>query len=746
MSKQLPLPVQQHRNTLFLSFSPKCIPYAEIAAFHLSKTQANLKLGIQSNLLSTQPQLIIPKGKFSNQKITLTGKSSILRYFARLGGDLYPSSTKERLAIDDWLDSARNHDKVLQKLSKNSSKYLVGPKLSIADLVCWDFTLQSNVTTEWSNEKSTIPELKKAQELAATTLESIPVVETYKFKLIEQLITITGCDVDTLYGSFIKTKAKTHGDIAISLYQLKAGNPAELAKKIVDQFKLNEYVTKVTAAGAFANFTFNHLPLYYGTIKQAIRLGKKYGTNTLGLGKFGIVEYSSPNIAKVFHVGHLRSTIIGSFLHKILDANGWSTLSINYLGDWGKQFGILAIGFQKHGSEELLKKDAIKHLFDVYVKINQDMDEDPTIDDQAKAYFKRMENGDKDALVLWQRFRDLSIAGYEKTYNRLNIKFDLYSGESQYSLSQMRVVLDELNSKGLLKPDNGALVIDLKEHGHGTAVIGKTDGSMLYLSRDIAAADYRHKTYDFEKLFYVVASQQDHHFKQLFKILELMGKTWTDKCTHISFGMIKSKNGTLSTRKGNVVFLADILDQVQEEMHNVMKKNEAKYAQIEDPERVSDIIGMSAVKIQDMAARRIKDYDFDIDRMTSFEGDTGPYLQYAHARLSSIQRKRDDISVTLENLDDIKLDLLTEPSALAVIELVQEYPNVIRELGQTYEPCNLVTYALRLSHAVSSAYNDLWVVGQPEDLAYARLALYGAARTALGNALTLLGLEPLERM
>lgn len=237
MSKQLPLPVQQHRNTLFLSFSPKCIPYAEIAAFHLSKTQANLKLGIQSNLLSTQPQLIIPKGKFSNQKITLTGKSSILRYFARLGGDLYPSSTKERLAIDDWLDSARNHDKVLQKLSKNSSKYLVGSKLSIADLVCWDFTLQSNVTTEWSNEKSTIPELKKAQEVAATTLETIPVVETYKFKLIEQLIAITGCDVDTLYGSFIKTKAKTHGDIAISLYQLKAGNPAELAKKIVDQVR-----------------------------------------------------------------------------------------------------------------------------------------------------------------------------------------------------------------------------------------------------------------------------------------------------------------------------------------------------------------------------------------------------------------------------------------------------------------------------------------------------------------------------
>ncbi|KAJ3275869.1 hypothetical protein HDV01_006735 [Terramyces sp. JEL0728] len=746
MSKQLPLPVQQHRNTLFLSFSPKCIPYAEIAAFHLSKSPAILKLGIQSNLLSTQPQLIIPKGNFSSQKITLTGKSSILRYFARLGRDLYPTATNERLAVDDWLDSTRNQDNVVQKLSKNTLKYLVGTKLSIADLACWDFSLQNNITTDWANEKSGLPELKKAQELATSALDSIPLVETYKYKIVEQLMVITGCGVETLYGSFIKTKSKAHGDIAISLYQLKAGNPAELAKKIIDQFKPNEYVTKVAAAGAFANFSFNHLPLYYGTIKQAVRLGKSYGTNTLGLGKFGIVEYSSPNIAKVFHVGHLRSTIIGSFLHKILDANGWSTLSINYLGDWGKQFGILAIGFQKHGSEELLKKDAIKHLFDVYVKINQDMDNDPSIDDQARAYFKRMENGDKDALVLWQRFRDLSIAGYEKTYDRLNIKFDLYSGESQYSLSQMRVVLDELNSKGLLKPDNGALVIDLKGYGHGTAVIGKTDGSMLYLSRDIAAADYRHKTYDFEKLFYVVASQQDHHFKQLFKILELMGKPWTEKCTHISFGMIKSKNGTLSTRKGNVVFLADILDQVQEEMHNVMKKNETKYAQIQDPVRVSDVIGMSAVKIQDMAARRIKDYDFDIDRMTSFEGDTGPYLQYAHARLSSIQRKRADISVTLDNLDTINLSLLTEPSALAVIELVQEYPSVIRELGQTYEPCNLVTYALRLSHAVSSAYSDLWVVGQAEEIAYARLALYGAARIALGNALTLLGLEPLERM
>ncbi|KAJ2991097.1 hypothetical protein HDV02_003991, partial [Globomyces sp. JEL0801] len=376
---------------------------------------------------------------------------------------------------------------------------------------------------------------------------------------------------------------------------------------------------------------------------------------------------------------------------------------------------------------------------------NKDATEDESVDALARTYFKKMEDNDEDSLRLWQKFRDLSIVAYTKTYGRLNVKFDVYSGESQYRLGKMQKVLDELRDKGLLKPDNGAQIIDLKPYGHGTAVIAKTDGSLLYLSRDIAAAVDRYENYHFDKLFYVVGATQSHHFNQLFKILELMGKPWADKCVHIGSGLIKSKDGSMSTRKGTVVFLQDILDNVQEEMHTVMKKNEKKYAQIEDPDKVSDIVGISSIMIQDMAARRIKDYAFDWSRMLSFEGDTGPYLQYAHSRVCSIERLA-EFKVTPESVDSVDLSLLTEPQAIAVMELVVSFPDVIRDVSVSLEPCQIVNYALRLSHAISSAITELWVAGREPEVAQARLVMYASARVALGNSLRLLGLEPLERM
>jgi arginyl-tRNA synthetase len=394
---------------------------------------------------------------------------------------------------------------------------------------------------------------------------------------------------------------------------------------------------------------------------------------------------------------------------------------------------------------EKLKEDPIRHLYEVYVQINTEASEDETIHDQARAYFKKMEDGDKEAMQIWQTFRDLSIVAYKQIYSRINVEFDVYSGESQYSMNQMRDSVNELQDKGLLKPDGGALIVDLKDYSLGTAVIGKTDGSMLYLSRDIAAASDRHEFYDFDKMFYCVGAAQDHHFRQLFKILELTGKQWVSKCQHIGFGLIKSKDGNMSTRKGTVVFLSDILDHVKEEMHTVMQKNEEKYKQIADPDRVSDVVGISAIMIQDMAARRIKDYAFDWARMLSFEGDTGPYLQYAHARLCSIERLA-TFKVTPESIDNVDVSLLTEPKAFNVLALVNEFPDVIRELSESLEPCQLVNYSLRLSHAVSSAYTDLWVNGQTKEIAEARLCMYAAARICLGNSLRLLGLEPLERM
>lgn len=392
-----------------------------------------------------------------------------------------------------------------------------------------------------------------------------------------------------------------------------------------------------------------------------------------------------------------------------------------------------------------MEKDPIKHLFDVYVQINKDAGENEAIHDEARAYFKRMEDGDEKALGYWKRFRDLSIVAYKKIYARINVHFDLYSGESQYSLEQMRDVLKDLGEKNLLTTlEGGAMAVDLKEWDLGTAVIGKTDGSMLYLSRDIAAASDRQKLYDFDDMFYVVATQQHHHFKQLFKILDLQGKTWADKCHHIDFGLIKSKDGNMSTRKGTVVFLQQILDHVKEEMHEVMKKNETKYAQIEEPEVVADIVGISAIIIQDLSARRHKDYAFDWSRMLSFEGDTGPYLQYAHSRLCSIVRKS-PLELTSENALE-HLPLLKEKSATDLVDVIGQYPEVVRGLSSTLEPCTLVKYSWKLAHAVSVAYQDVWVHGQEKEIALARLALYTAARHTLGNALRMLGLKPLERM
>jgi arginyl-tRNA synthetase len=349
-----------------------------------------------------------------------------------------------------------------------------------------------------------------------------------------------------------------------------------------------------------------------------------------------------------------------------------------------------------------------------------------------------MEEGDPHALALWKRFRDLSIVKYKEIYKRLNVHFDVFSGESQYSMKQMTDVVNELEAKGLLEDDEKARIIRLDEYGAGTAVIQKKDGSMLYLSRDLAAAKDRYDTYDFDAQFYVVGLPQSHHFKQLFKIFELCGYQFRDRCVHMAFGSVEG----MSSRKGNVVFLEQILDITKEEMHNVMRKNESKYAQIEDPDMVSDLVGMSSIIIQDFSGRSIKDYMFEWSRMLSFEGDTGPYLQYAHARLCSIER---GVSFEIE-LDQIKMEILAEPRCEKLLDLLAMYPDIVREAGIYREPILVVKYVLRVAHAVSSALKDIYVLNQPQEIALTRLAMYKCARIVLGNALSILGLRPLLRM
>ncbi|GAA5890801.1 hypothetical protein JCM8208_003054 [Rhodotorula glutinis] len=627
--------------------------------------------------------------------------------------------------------------------------------------------------------------LPEVPSIPAEHLESTAALDVFKLAAAEFVHSVfPEVTVDKAFEGMEsgKTGKQALGDFVVALarFRLK-GKPQELAEKLAAEFKPTPYLAEIGASGAFVYFNLQTEALFRTVLDQintqthltpdedhsalshfanlslddagadklpeGLSLAKKngYGTNKSGKGKSVIVEFSSPNIAKPFHAGHLRSTIIGAFLANLYEANGWDVLRMNYLGDWGKQFGILAVGFERYGSEEELEKDAITHLYDVYVKINKDGETDESIHDRAREFFVKMEAGDEHAVGLWKKFRDLSIVKYKETYARLNIWFDVYSGESQVSQEAQKHALDQLQGSGIVEESQGALIVDLKKYKLEKTIVRKKDGTSVYITRDIAGAAERFDKYHFDKMVYVVASQQDLHLAQFFKVLDLMGYPWANTLQHVNFGMVQG----MSTRKGTAVFLEQILDESKRVMHEVMQKNEEKYKAIEDPQYTSDKLGITAVKVQDMSGKRINNYEFKWERMTSFEGDTGPYLQYAHVRLSSVERKNAPAVVLPppgERSAAINVALLSEPKAREVILLLASYPDVVKAAFKSFEPATICTYAFRLSHVISSAWETLIVKGQPHDLALARLWLYVSAKDVLGNALRLLTLQPLDRM
>ncbi|GAA5895205.1 hypothetical protein JCM5296_002013 [Sporobolomyces johnsonii] len=577
-----------------------------------------------------------------------------------------------------------------------------------------------------------------------------------------------------------KTGKNVMGDfvVAVPRFRLKE-KPQEIADRLVKEFQPTPYLASIVATGGSVSFKADTEALTRLVLSQinqqtyltpdeshdvtsrfanlavsgadqppkGLSLLKKngYGTNKSGKGKSVVVEFSSPNIAKPFHAGHLRSTIIGAFLANLHEANGYDVLRMNYLGDWGKQFGILAVGFERYGSEEKLAEDAITHLYEVYVKINKDGETDESIHDRAREFFVKMEAGDEAAVGLWKKFRDLSIVKYKDTYARLNIYFDVYSGESQVSQASQTAALDQLQASGIVEESQGALIVDLTKYKLEKTVVRKKDGTSVYITRDIGGAVERYDKYKFDKMIYVVASQQDLHLAQFFKVLDLMGYEWSKTLQHVNFGMVQG----MSTRKGTAVFLEDILNESKRVMHEQMQKNEAKYNAVDDPEYTSDALGITAVKIQDMSGKRINDYAFKWERMTSFEGDTGPYLQYAHVRLSSVERKNAPEVVLpppAERPTAIDVSLLTEPKAREIVVLISTYPDVVRAALKSLEPSTICTFAFRLCHAISSAWETLIVKGQPQDVALARLWLYVSAKDVLASAMRLLTLSPLEKM
>lgn len=505
-------------------------------------------------------------------------------------------------------------------------------------------------------------------------------------------------------------------------------------------------------------FAFKKAEFAKRVLSTVLSQKDEYGSTSDFAGKKILVEFSSPNIAKPFHAGHLRSTIIGNFLRNLYKKLGADTTAINYLGDWGTQYGLLALGFEQFGTEAELNENPIRHLFKVYVEANKVVEAEKEASkvgkpegtegtsafrDNARGYFKRMEDGDESALGLWRRFRDLSIAEYKRVYERLNVQFDVYSGESQMTTGMTEAVAT-LEKSGLMQQDpKGAMIVDLKKYKANVAVIKKSDGATLYITRDLAAAKARMDQYNFDKCIYVVAAQQDLHFQQLFKMLELMGYEWADpkqgRLTHINFGMVLG----MSTRKGTVVFLEDILAEAQQVMLEKMKENKfGKMDEIEDPVKTADIVGLSAVIIQDLSAKRIKDYNFNWDRMTSSEGSTGPFLQYTHARLCSMEDKTADIPL----VEDFDATILSEKVAANLVTAISKFPLILQACTQNYEPSTLVTYLFDLSHAISSAHAQLRVKGSEEGVAKARKLLFWAGRMVLHNGLKLIGLTPLNRM
>ncbi|KAI4160760.1 MAG: hypothetical protein LQ342_005473 [Letrouitia transgressa] len=623
----------------------------------------------------------------------------------------------------------------------------------------------------------------------ATAVEKSNPFDIYRSHISDLLAPITGKPASEIYDRLSTTATLDKGDLSLPVPSLRVP-PKEAAAKAQEwseEFPESDLVEKPVTSGTFLQFFFRPEPLIKLTIPSILRKKATYGTNLkLGLRdpsdpskgkKRMVIEFSSPNIAKPFHAGHLRSTIIGGFLSNLWEAAGWDVIRINYLGDWGRQFGLLANAYGMYGDEEKLEKDPIGHMFDIYVRINKDSKpeedaiktkkedlkqaiadkkdvtalekeieelESTSVNGKARQYFTRLENGDQGALATWTRFRDLSIEKYKKTYARLNIRYDVYSGESQVERERIEHAAKKLEESGVSEESQGAVIIDFTKNPKtkklAKAIVKKKDGSSLYLTRDIGEALKRYELYHFDKSVYVVASQQDLHLAQLFRILELMGhQDIAEKCQHINFGMVHG----MRTRTGDVKFLDDILRDAGEKMHEVMQKNETKYIQVENPKQTSDILGITAVMVQDMTGKRVNGYDFSLERMTALEGDTGPYLQYAHARLCSITRKA---SLTSQDLETADLSLLSEPHAVNLARTLASWPDVVQNTLRTQEPTTVLGYLFKMTHTLSSSYDVLKVVGSEPELKKARMALYEAARQVLNNGMKLLGLSPVERL
>ena len=537
------------------------------------------------------------------------------------------------------------------------------------------------------------------------------------------------------------------GDYAFPCFRLakmmrKAPNliAAELAEKLQGE----QLFSEISPVNAYVNMFVSREEMMKSTVSEVLEEKENFGRSDIGGNKKVIVEFSSPNIAKPFHIGHIRSTVIGNSLSKIYDALGYDVFKINHLGDYGTQFGKMICAYRRWGNREDVINSPIKTLLGYYTKFHVEVEEHPELEDEARAIFTKLEQGSKEEVELWQWFREESLKEFQRVYDMLGIEFDSYNGESFYS-DKMPRVEKELLDKGLLQESKGAQVVDLEEYKLGTALIKKSDGSSLYITRDIAAAVYRKENYDFYKNIYVVATQQNLHFQQLFKILELMGYDWANQCVHVPFGMVRLEEGTMSTRHGRVVFLEDVLNGAIEKTREII---EEKNPNIENLEEITSQVGIGAVVFNELSNNRIKDYTFKWDQILNFDGETGPYVQYTHARCASLLRKAgENIVAKAQDPKNVDFALLAKSdSAYELTKLIYAFPGVVEQAGEKYEPSIITRHIIDIAQCFNKFYHDEHIIVDDEVEKISKIALVIATKRVIATGIGLLGMKAPERM
>lgn len=529
-------------------------------------------------------------------------------------------------------------------------------------------------------------------------------------------------------------------NIAFRIAGRKGKSPVETAEEIASSMEKPEYVSEMDVKGPYVNFKLDGENYFSKVIEEALK--ESYGSRN-STGEKVTIDYSHPNIAKPFHIGHLRSTVIGEAIANLNEATGHEVVRINHLGDWGTQFGKLITAYKKWGDEERLEKDPIGHLNELYVRFHREAEKDSDLEDEARENFSRLEKGSEEELELWKEIRKLSIKKFQEIYERLGIEFKSYRGEAHYSRTgKAEKAVKEALDKGVAEEEpDGSIVVNLEDHGLTNYIIRKKDGSTLYSTRDIAAAEDRWKEYGFKKNIYVVRSAQNLHFKQLFKTLELLGYDWSRRCIHVPFGSINLPEGSMSTRKGNIIELKDLLDEAQERALEIIKE---KNPELKNAEEVADHVGMAAIKFADLSQNRVKDIDFDWERALNFEGDTGPYLQYTHARASGII---EEVKVDLKVSSTEAAELLDTEEEKNLLKKISEFPTSIENSTASNEPHILSQYLLKLTHDFNAFYRECSVKhAETKELKSARLKLVQAFKNTLSEGLKLLGIKPLEEM